>query len=152
MTFKELKKETLSNNNLWFLLSYTGEEPKDYIEEVELDSIEDLPLALTDYQYGYIYIYQDRDALVQEIYRLVQELDLTAGSDDQYYDYNPDTYQMVITGAIYAGIWDDIKPLMEEKLRIYQGALLTGDVEEIEEYSDINEAIDNAHHYIEAII
>ena len=107
MTFKELKKETLSNNP-WFLLSYTGEEPKDYIEEVELDSIEDLPLALTDYQYGYIYIYQDRDALVQEIYRLVQELDLTKGSDDQYYDYNPDTYQMVITGAIYVGIWDDI--------------------------------------------
>lgn len=151
MTFKELKKETL-NNNPWFLLSYTGEGPKDYIEEVELDSIEDLPLALTDYQYGYIYIYQDRDALVQEIYRLVQELDLTEGSDDQYYDYNPDTYQMVITGAIYAGIWDDIKPLMEEKLRIYQGALLTEDVEEIEEYSDINDAIDNAHHYIEDIL
>lgn len=151
MRFKELKKETLSNNP-WFLLSYTGEEPKYYIEEVELDSIEDLPLALTDYQYGYIYIYQDRDALVQEIYRLVQELDLTKGSDDQYYDYNPDTYQMVITGAIYVGIWDDIKPLMEEKLRIYQGALLTEEVEEMEEYSDINDAIDNALHYIDAIL
>lgn len=151
MTFKELKKETLSNNP-WLLLSYTGEEPKDYIKEVELDSIEDLPLALTDYQYGYIYIYKDRDALVQEIYRLVQELDLTKGSDDQYYDYNPDTYQMVITGAIYIGIWDDIKPLMEEKLRIYQGALLIGSVEEVEEYSDINDAIDNAFHYIEAIL
>lgn len=151
MTFKELKKETLSNNP-WFLLSYTGKEPKDYIKVVELDSIEDLPLALTDYQYGYIYIYQDRDALVQEIYRLVQELDLTKGSDDQYYDYNPDTYQMVITGAIYVGIWDDIKSLMEEKLRIYQVALLIEGIEKMEEYSDINDAIDNAFQYIEAFL
>ena len=149
-TFKNVKNEI--KKNPYFLLSYTGENQKGYSQEYALDEIEDIPIAIQDYKYGFIYTYSDKESLIQEILRELKNLDLTEGADDTYYDYNPDTYQSIITGSILAGIWESVKPEIESRLQKYWEWVHETDAEEISEYSDINDAIDNAHHYLQSIL
>lgn len=151
-TFNQVKQ--IVKENPFFILSFTGENVSNYSQEICLENCQDLPTELEDYQYGYLYLYRTKEELIQETMRELRNLDLTEGSDDTYFDYNPDTYQGIITASILANIWDSVKPEIESKLQTYQEWIEDAMeyFEPIEEYNDINIAIDTAHHLLEALL
>lgn len=152
-TFSQVKQ--IVKEKPFFILSFTGENVSNYSQEICLEDCQDLPTEWGDYQYGYLYLYRTKEELIQEILRELRNLDLTEGSDDTYFDYNPDTYQGIITASILVGIfWDSVKPEIESKLKTYQEWIEDAAeyFEPIDEYSDISIAIDTAHHLLEALI
>lgn len=151
-TFNQVKQ--IVKENPFFILSLTGENVNNYSQEIYLEDCQDLPTGLGDYQYGYLYLYGTKEELIKEIIRELRNLDLTEGSGDTYFDYNPDTYQGIITASILVDTWDSVKPEIESKLKTYWGWIeaAEGYFESIEEYNNINIAIDNAHHILEALL
>ena len=151
-TFNQVKQ--IVKENPFFILSFTGENVSNYSQEICLEDCQDLSAELGDYQYGYLYLYGTKEELIKEIMRELRNLDLTEGSDDTYFDYNPDTYQGIITASILVDTWESVKPEIESKLKAYQEWLEAAEeyFEPIEEYNDINIAIDNAHHLLETLL
>lgn len=151
-TFNQVKQ--IVKENPFFILSFTGENVSNYSQVYCLEDCQDLPTELRDYQYGYLYLYRTKEELIKEIIWKLRNLDLTEGFDDTYLDYNPDTYQGIITASILVDTWDSVKPEIESKLKTYQEWLeaAEGYFGPIKEYNDINTAIDNAHHLLEALL
>lgn len=150
--FNQVKQ--IVKENPFFILSLTGENVSNYSQVICLEDCYNLPTELEDYQYGYLYLYRTKEELIQEIMRELRNLDLTEGSDDTYFDYNPDTYQGIVTASILVDTWDSVKPEIESKLKTYQEWLeaAEGYFEPIEKYNDINIAIDTAHYTLEALL
>lgn len=62
-----------------------------------------------------LYIYTDYESFVKDAFNSLQLLDLTAGADDQFYDYNLSCFESLIYAA------HQMKPL--DRAALYQGML-----------------------------
>lgn len=47
----------------------------------------------------WVYTYADKESLELDLMEILNQMDLTKGADDQYYDYNVDELDMVLYGA-----------------------------------------------------
>lgn len=63
----------------------------------------------------YLYIYTDYKSFVKDAFSLLRLLDLTAGADDQFYDYNLSGFESLIYAA------HQMQPL--DRAALYQGLL-----------------------------
>lgn len=174
MTFKQLKKLVKSSGG-YFLLSYTGEIPGlyNFNQVISLDEVEDIPEAIINYEYGYIYLYSCRDHLVGEATKLLNNLDPRWNGDPfKFLEVNSDAFQAIITSSILTDTIEYLKPMLKKIPETFNewasnegntkvlNALAWGDNKNgIKEFIDmlrkdynINDCIDIAGKSIKAII
>ena len=68
----------------------------------------------------WVYTYADKESLELDLMEILNQMDLTKGADDQYYDYNVDELDMVLYGATIILEQEKYKPLILQKLQDYQ--------------------------------
>lgn len=69
----------------------------------------------------WIYAYNDKESLIKDLNAILDQMNLLAGGDDQYFDYNVDELDMVLYGASILGTdaMKEYRPRIMEKLRFY---------------------------------
>lgn len=82
----------------------------------------------------WVYTYADKESLELDLMEILNQMDLTKGADDQYYDYNVDELDMVLYGATIILEQEKYKPLILQKLQDYQDNFDEEEHDEIIDY------------------
>lgn len=82
----------------------------------------------------WVYTYADKESLELDLMEILNQMDLTKGADDQYYDYNVDELDMVLYGATIILEQEKYKPLILQKLQDYQDNFDEEEPDEIIDY------------------
>ena len=82
----------------------------------------------------WVYTYADKESLELDLMETLNQMDLTKGADDQYYDYNVDELDMVLYGATIILEQEKYKPLILQKLQDYQDNFDEEEHDEIIDY------------------
>ena len=82
----------------------------------------------------WVYTYADKESLELDLMEILNQMDLTKGADDQYYDYKVDELNMVLYGATIILEQEKYKPLILQKLQDYQDNFDEEEHDEIIDY------------------
>lgn len=82
----------------------------------------------------WVYTYADKESLELDLMEILNQMDLTKGADDQYYDYNVDELDMILYGATIILEQEKYKPLILQKLQDYQDNFDEEEHDEIIDY------------------
>lgn len=117
--------------------------------QLETLEIEDANNCTQEY-YLFIHIYKNKVDMEAELKEILKHLDLLAGGDDQYFDYNPDALETCIKLALVIGKLDDYYPQIMGKLKTYldDPDIQSGEEESIDEYGKI---YDDFYGYVKSI-
>lgn len=111
--------------NPYHIISIQGQMPMSHAQNTyDFEIAEDDPhyKDIVNYSDGilWVYTYADKESLELDLMEILNQMDLTKGADDQYYDYNVDELDMVLYGATIILEQEKYKPLILQKLQDYQ--------------------------------
>lgn len=111
--------------NPYHIISIQGSMPMSHAQNTyEFEIAEDDPHYDDIVNYSddmlWVYTYADKESLELDLMEILNQMDLTKGADDQYYDYNVDELDMVLYGATIILEQEKYKPLILQKLQDYQ--------------------------------
>lgn len=111
--------------NPYHIISIQGQMPMSHAQNTyDFEIAEDDPHYddIVNYSDGmlWVYTYADKESLELDLMEILNQMDLTKGADDQYYDYNVDELDMVLYGATIILEQEKYKPLILQKLQDYQ--------------------------------
>lgn len=145
ITIKPYQLKSHLTHRFWIYTS-TMENCQFQLETLEIEDANNCPQEY----YPFIHIYKNRVAMETELKEILKHLDLTAGGDDQYFDYNPDALETCIKLALVIGKLDDYYPQIMGKLKTYldHPDIQSGEEEFIDEYGKI---YDDFYRYVKSI-
>lgn len=111
--------------NPYHIISIQGQMPMSHAQNTyDFEIAEDDPHYDDIVNYSgdmlWVYTYADKESLELDLMEILNQMDLTKGADDQYYDYNVDELDMVLYGATIILEQEKYKPLILQKLQDYQ--------------------------------
>ena len=125
--------------NPYHIISTQGQMPMShaqntyYFEIAEDDPHYDDIVNYSDDMF-WVYTYADKESLELDLMEILNQMDLTKGADDQYYDYNVDELDMVLYGATIILEQEKYKPLILQKLQDYRDNFDEEEHDEIIDY------------------
>ena len=125
--------------NPYHIISTQGQMPMSHAQNTyDFEIAEDDPHYddIVNYSDGmlWVYTYADKESLELDLMEILNQMDLTKGADDQYYDYNVDELDMVLYGATIILEQEKYKPLILQKLQDYQDNFDEEEHDEIIDY------------------
>ena len=125
--------------NPYHIISIQGQMPMSHAQNTyDFEIAEDDPHYddIVNYSDGmlWVYTYADKESLELDLMEILNQMDLTKGADDQYYDYNVDELDMVLYGATIILEQEKYKPLILQKLQDYQDNFDEEEHDEIIDY------------------
>ena len=125
--------------NPYHIISIQGQMPMSHAQNTyDFEIAEDDPHYddIVNYSDGmlWVYTYADKESLELDLMEILNQMDLTKGADDQYYDYNVDELDMVLYGATIILEQEKYKPLILQKLQDYQDNFDKEEHDEIIDY------------------
>ena len=146
--------------NPYHIISIQGQMPMSHAQNTyDFEIAEDDPHyeEIVNAGIRWVYTYADKESLELDLMEILNQMDLTKGADDQYYDYNVDELDMVLYGATIILEQEKYKPLILQKLQDYQDYFDYNfdeeeHVEEIEYYTNFLEKPETLYTFTEKII
>lgn len=125
--------------NPYHIISTQGQFPMSHAQNTyDFEIAEDDPHYEDIVNYSddmlWVYTYADKESLELDLMEILNQMDLTKGADDQYYDYNVDELDMVLYGATIILEQEKYKPLILQKLQDYQDNFDEEEHDEIIDY------------------
>lgn len=125
--------------NPYHIISIQGQMPMSHAQNTyDFEIAEDDPHYDDIVNYSdnmlWVYTYADKESLELDLMEILNQMDLTKGADDQYYDYNVDELDMVLYGATIILEQEKYKPLILQKLQDYQDNFDEEEHDEIIDY------------------
>ena len=125
--------------NPYHIISIQGQMPMSHAQNTyDFEIAEDDPHYDDILNYSdsmlWVYTYADKESLELDLMEILNQMDLTKGADDQYYDYNVDELDMVLYGATIILEQEKYKPLILQKLQDYQDNFDEEEHDEIIDY------------------
>ena len=125
--------------NPYHIISIQGQMPMSHAQNTyDFEIAEDDPHYDDMVNYSadmlWVYTYADKESLELDLMEILNQMDLTKGADDQYYDYNVDELDMVLYGATIILEQEKYKPLILQKLQDYQDNFDEEEHDEIIDY------------------
>jgi hypothetical protein len=110
------------------IVSLQGQMPMKHASqefEINIENEEDTNYEILENQgltgIFWLYAYNDKESLIKDINAILDQMNLLAGGDDQYFDYNIDELDMVLYGVSILGTdaMKEYRPRIMEQLRFY---------------------------------
>lgn len=131
--------------NPYHIISTQGSMPMSHAQnKYEFEIAEDDPnykeISDSSLEMLWVYTYSDKKSLELDLMKILNQMDLLRGGDDQYFDYNVDELDMVLYGATLILEQEKYKPLILAQLQHYQDCFDEEEhVELIDYYIDLLE-------------
>jgi hypothetical protein len=111
--------------NPYHIISTQGQMPMSHAQntyyfEIDEDDPNYEEISDSSLEMLWVYTYPDKESLELDLIKILNQMDLLRGYDDQYFDYNVDELDMVLYGATIILEQDKYKPFILAQLQYYR--------------------------------